>query len=279
MEVRRNIFDVILEPVVRLQRCRLLIAGVALSATDGALQLRTDVQTSTAIAGDSATSRAIVLAGGSQVAIVPRRAPTMPKPVWHPPWKLYRVISGHTGWVRCIAVEPANQWFATGSADRIIKIWDLGTGALKLSLTGHISTVRGVAVSSRHPFLFSCGEDKQVKCWDLEQNKVIRHYHGHLSAVYAIDVHPTIDVLATTSRDATCRLWDMRTKACVHTLTGHTNTVADVKCQAVDPQVRISRRAVSQAACKYDAFLISACQSSVTASELQKSWKSSIVSL
>jgi hypothetical protein len=30
----------------------------------------------------------------------------------------------------------------------------------------------------------------------------------------------------------------MRTKAQVHCLTGHTNTVADVKTQAGDPQVR-----------------------------------------
>ncbi|KAJ8335642.1 hypothetical protein SKAU_G00389840 [Synaphobranchus kaupii] len=177
-------------------------------------------------------------AGGMKNSpLTARKAPTMPKPQWHPPWKLFRVISGHLGWVRSIAVEPGNQWFVTGSADRTIKIWDLASGKLKLSLTGHISTVRGVAVSSRSPYLFSCGEDKQVKCWDLEYNKVIRHYHGHLSAVYGLDLHPTIDVLVTCSRDATARVWDIRTKANVHTLSGHTNTVATVKCQAVEPQI------------------------------------------
>ena len=82
------------------------------------------------------------------------------KPTYHPPWKLVRVISGHLGWVRSVAVEPGNKWFATGAGDRVIKIWDLASGELKLSLTGHISTVRGLAVSSRHPYLFSCGEDK-----------------------------------------------------------------------------------------------------------------------
>ena len=91
---------------------------------------------------------------------------------WHAPWKLFRVISGHGGWVRCAAVEPGNEWFATGAADRVIKIWDLASGKLKLSLTGHISTVRGLVVSPRQPYLFSCGEDRQVKCWDLEYNKV-----------------------------------------------------------------------------------------------------------
>jgi len=170
-------------------------------------------------------------------AIIPRKAPTMPKPQWHPPWKLTRVISGHTGWVRCVAVDPTNEWFCTGSADRCIKIWDLGSGKLKLSLTGHVSTVRALQVSPRHPYLFSAGEDKQVKCWDLEYNKVIRHYHGHLSAVYSMALHPTIDVLVTCGRDSTARVWDMRTKANIHTLAGHTNTVASVVCQAVEPQI------------------------------------------
>ena len=31
----------------------------------------------------------------------------------------------------------------------------------------------------------------------------------------------------------------MRTKAQIHCLTGHTNTVADVKTQAADPQVSV----------------------------------------
>ncbi|RYO80563.1 hypothetical protein DL766_002895 [Monosporascus sp. MC13-8B] len=149
------------------------------------------------------------------------------KPEWHPPWKLMRVISGHLGWVRSLAVEPENQWFASGAGDRTIKIWDLATGNLRLTLTGHISTVRGLAG----------GEDKMVKCWDLETNKVIRHYHGHLSGVYTLSLHPTLDVLVTGGRDGVARVWDMRTRSNVHVLSGHTGTVADVKCQEADPQV------------------------------------------
>ncbi|KAK5987677.1 Pre-mRNA-splicing factor prp46 [Cladobotryum mycophilum] len=159
------------------------------------------------------------------------------KPEWHPPWKLMRVISGHLGWVRALAVEPGNKWFASGAGDRTIKIWDLATGSLRLTLTGHISTVRGLAVSPRHPYLFSCGEDKMVKCWDLETNKVIRHYHGHLSGVYTLSLHPTLDVLVTGGRDGVARVWDLRTRSNIHVLSGHTGTVSDVKCQEADPQV------------------------------------------
>ncbi|KAF2145642.1 uncharacterized protein K452DRAFT_349126 [Aplosporella prunicola CBS 121167] len=170
-------------------------------------------------------------------SLVRRENLRQPKPEWHAPWKLMRVISGHLGWVRSLAVEPGNQWFASGAGDRTIKIWDLASGNLKLTLTGHISTVRGLAVSPRHPYLFSCGEDKKVKCWDLETNKVIRDYHGHLSGVYTLSLHPTLDVLVTGGRDGVARVWDMRTRSNIHVLSGHKGTVCDVQCQEADPQV------------------------------------------
>lgn len=180
----------------------------------------------------------------SSSALVARRLPPkVPEPQWHAPWELSAVVSGHLGWVRCIAFDPSNEWFATGSADRTIKIWDLAKccagaeGGLKLTLTGHISTLRGLAVSSRSPYLFSCGEDKIVNCWDLEYNKVIRHYHGHLSGVMALALHPTLDLLVTGGRDSVARVWDIRTKHQVHVLGGHQGAVGSLFTNSVDPQI------------------------------------------
>ena len=41
-------------------------------------------------AAPGSTNKALV-AIGDQKMLVPKKAPTMPKPVWHPPWKLFRV--------------------------------------------------------------------------------------------------------------------------------------------------------------------------------------------
>ncbi|CAO3591708.1 unnamed protein product [Absidia cylindrospora] len=54
--------------------------------------------------------------GGGGSLVRRARAKTI-RPVWHAPWKLMRVISGHLGWVRAVAVEPGNKWFATGAGD------------------------------------------------------------------------------------------------------------------------------------------------------------------
>ncbi|KIM31405.1 hypothetical protein M408DRAFT_258850 [Serendipita vermifera MAFF 305830] len=215
--------------------------GAAGPSTDGALTLVPTPPGASSLNGISNTNNLAVgsLATSTNFAkaLALHKQTKAVKPAYHAPWKLVRVISGHLGWVRSIAVEPGNKWFATGAGDRVIKIWDLASGELRLSLTGHISTVRGLGVSGRHPYLFSAAEDKMVKCWDLESNKVIRHYHGHLSGVYSLSLHPTLDVLVTAGRDATARVWDMRTKAQAMLLAGHTATVADVKCQDSDPQV------------------------------------------
>ncbi|KAL9363729.1 hypothetical protein Peur_041602 [Populus x canadensis] len=193
--------------------------------------------------GVSGKSTSVITASGSSErnfsnSVIMERIPSKwPRPIWRPPWKSYRVISGHLGWVRSIAFDPSNTWFGTGSADRTIKIWDVGSGRLKLTLTGHIEQVRGLAVSQRHTYMFSAGDDKQVKCWDLEQNKVVRSYHGHLSGVYCLALHPTIDLLLTGGRDSVCRVWDIRTKVQAFALSGHDNTVCSVFTRPTDPQV------------------------------------------
>ena len=155
------------------------VETVPMSTTTGALTLLKEDQKQEQSSGGG---------GGILVKKTDTASSTsIPTPTWHAPWKLSTVLSSHLGWVRSIAMDPENKFFATGSADRTIKIWDFpkasvgANDALQLTLTGHISPVRGLAFSDKYPYLFSCGEDKQVKCWDLETNQVIRHYHGHLS--------------------------------------------------------------------------------------------------
>jgi pleiotropic regulator 1 len=79
--------------------------------------------------------------GHSSAAVSRRLGSKWPRPAWHAPWRLYRVVSGHLGWVRSVAFDPGNEWFATGSSDRTIKLWDLASGTLKITLTGHIEQV------------------------------------------------------------------------------------------------------------------------------------------
>jgi pleiotropic regulator 1 len=236
----------------------LVVAGAGTAAAGGAAASINNPSTATkpttlaTIASSQAKNSTNNKSSSSGGILVPtnefshkrRTAVDAAPPTWHAPWKLSAVLSSHLGWVRSIAFDPTNRMFATGSADRTIKIWNLAaasvgneSSALQLTLTGHISPVRGLAFSPRHPYLFSAGEDKTVKCWDLETNQVVRHYHGHLSGVYCLKLHPTLDIVVTGGRDAVARVWDMRTKTQIHCLAGHDNTVGCLLVNSVHPSV------------------------------------------
>merc|ERR1719482_864411 len=91
---------------------------------------------------ETSSSTALALGGAARrdesnsSIIQVKKGPAIPRPEWQRPWKLMRVISGHTGWVRCIDVDASNEWFVTSGNDMMIKLWDLASGTLKLTLTG-----------------------------------------------------------------------------------------------------------------------------------------------
>eukprot|EP00127_Corallochytrium_limacisporum_P006834 Clim_evm49s236 gene=Clim_evmTU49s236 len=167
------------------------------------------------------------------------KPPHVPKPIWHAPWTLSRLIRGHAGWITCIDVDVSNDWFVTGSNDRTLKVWDLALGSLKVTLTGHLGSVKCCRVSDRHPYLFSAGDDFQIKCWDLTVNRVIKQYHGHSAGVLTVDVHPALDVVVSGGRDSTVRVWDIRSSRGALTMRTSSKdaAVTTLKCQKADPQI------------------------------------------
>ena len=104
-------------------------------------------------------SQQMSLMSSSTVLMALQKKKQAPKMQWRRPWKLHRVIQGHSGWVRSVDVDPSNEWFVTGATDKMIKIWDLASGVLRLTLTGHTHAVRAVRVHPQFKYLFSAGED------------------------------------------------------------------------------------------------------------------------
>ena len=76
--------------------------------------------------------------------------------------RLLRTLTGHSDWVRSVAISPDGQLLASGSSDKTIKIWNLGSGRLLRTLTGHSDPVGSVAFSPDGQLLASGGG-----CWSL----------------------------------------------------------------------------------------------------------------
>lgn len=58
-----------------------------------------------------------------------------------------QTLEGHDDWVRSVAFSPDGQWLASGSDDKIIKLWDTTTGVLQqtLNVQGSITKINFAA--------------------------------------------------------------------------------------------------------------------------------------
>uniref|UniRef100_A0A2K5RAA9 Pleiotropic regulator 1 n=1 Tax=Cebus imitator TaxID=2715852 RepID=A0A2K5RAA9_CEBIM len=172
------------------------------------------------------TMNSIVMETGNtkNSALIAKKAPTMPKPQWHPPWKLYRVISGHLGWVRCIAVEPGNQWFVTGSADRTIKVLMKEekinmTLCLSFKFNQLLFLVAGIIVYN----LFSYYFHLEHVCFGRMLCVLF-----NFALFFLVYVLRDICISITGSHDTTIRLWDLVAGKTRVTLTNHKKSVRAV---------------------------------------------------
>ena len=89
-----------------------------------------------------------------------------------------------------VAVTPDGQRAVSASADKTLKVWDVGSGRELRTLSGHSSEVRAVAVTPDGQHAVSASEDTTLKVWELASGRELSTLTGHTSWVKAVAVTP-----------------------------------------------------------------------------------------
>jgi WD40 repeat protein len=147
-------------------------------------------------------------------------------------------LEGHTDQVTSLAFAPNGEWFATGSQDKTIRLWDTATGAPRLTLTGHTDPVQDVAVNSTGTLIASAGgfhtgpqdtNDRNcVKVWNAESGTERCLLKGHTDSVCCVAFSPRNSQLTSGSEDGTIKVWDVLSKSLLQTLPDHLGGVRAV---------------------------------------------------
>ena len=69
--------------------------------------------------------------------------------------------------INAIAITPDGRMLISGSSDKTIKIWSIGTGDLICTLTDHSNPVSAIAVSAGGQLFASGSWDNTIKIWQL----------------------------------------------------------------------------------------------------------------
>ncbi|KAJ3109123.1 hypothetical protein HDU96_007305 [Phlyctochytrium bullatum] len=76
--------------------------------------------------------------------------------------------------------DPITQeLIASGSRDRSVKLWHLGTGELLWTFRGHVAPVHAVAIRPDRKMVASGGSDGVIKLWSVASGQLVREFfHG-----------------------------------------------------------------------------------------------------
>ena len=133
--------------------------------------------------------------------------------------KLLRNIKGHTDAVGAIAINLDGQFFATGSDDQTIKLWNLNTGQPLRTLSGHSDQVTALAISPDGEKLVSGGgiEDGSIKLWNLKTGELIKTFQKKEGMIPSLAISPDGQILASGRRGeglgfvSEIALWNLET--------------------------------------------------------------------
>jgi WD40 repeat protein/transcriptional regulator with XRE-family HTH domain len=132
--------------------------------------------------------------------------------------------------VTCVALNPDGKLLAAGTETGTIRLRDVTTGELKLTLrSGDASWVCwSVAFSPDGKMLASGSEDKLIRLWDTGTGDLLKTLAGHSNWVRTVAFSPDGGILASSSYDQTIRLWDVASGECLMVLDEHNGPVHSV---------------------------------------------------
>ncbi|XP_055802848.1 katanin p80 WD40 repeat-containing subunit B1 homolog KTN80.4-like isoform X2 [Solanum dulcamara] len=122
-----------------------------------------------------------------------------------------RTLTGHRSYCTACEFHPFGEFFASGSMDTNLKIWDIRKKGCIHTYKGHTRGISTIRFSPDGRWVVSGGFDNVVKVWDLTAGKLLHDFKFHEGHIRSIDFHPLEFLLATGSADRTVKFWDLET--------------------------------------------------------------------
>jgi len=131
---------------------------------------------------------------------------------------LFKKPKAHESPILAVAFAPDGILLATGSKNRVVKIWDSSKEKLKYTLRGHAKSVNDVDFSADDDLLASASSDKTIRIWNVKTGKLRHVLKGHTNLVNRVDFGMMDCFLISASEDGKAFVWNAKTGVRLKTL-------------------------------------------------------------
>jgi len=140
-------------------------------------------------------------------------------------------LTGHTGPVTDVGIEPDGELTVTTGADAVVRVWNTREGTVKFELTGHEFPICALGMSLPGPYAVTADAGGNIKVWNINTGtlamSIADAHHGPIhDAVFA----PDGQTVVTAGQDGVIRVWSTGTESLLKELGTHD---APATCVAV----------------------------------------------
>ncbi|TCD67709.1 hypothetical protein EIP91_012005 [Steccherinum ochraceum] len=102
--------------------------------------------------------------------------------------------SGPKASIYALATDPYGCLIATGSPERVIRMWDPRSGKRIGKLVGHTDNIRAILVSEDSRYLLTGSADASIKLWSLSSQRCLHTFTHHTESVWSLfSNHPSLE--------------------------------------------------------------------------------------
>jgi WD40 repeat protein len=138
------------------------------------------------------------------------------------------ILQGHVDPVYCVAITSDSKYILSGSGDKTIRVWSLGTKTQQAVLKGHTGSVRSLVVTSDSKYIVSGSFDKTIRLWNFDSKTQEAVLQGHTDSVRTVVITSDNKYIISGSWDKTIRVWSLNNKTQEAVLKGHTDWVSSI---------------------------------------------------
>ncbi|THU80037.1 WD40 repeat-like protein [Dendrothele bispora CBS 962.96] len=110
--------------------------------------------------------------------------------------------------VYALATDPFGHAIASGTPERVVRLWDPRSGKRTGKLVGHTDNIRAILISEDSRYLLTGSADASIKLWSLANQRCLHTFTHHTDSVWSLfSSHPSLEIFYSGDRTGlVCRV-------------------------------------------------------------------------